>query len=51
MNKNIENMSEEERIAFLKLRELIIKSHEEWIKRREKLDNWNSSWSKPWFSI
>lgn len=47
--KEIEKMTEEEKIAFLKLRELIIKSHEEWIKRRSKHESQSSSSGKWWF--
>lgn len=47
-NNNMENMSKEEKIAFLKLRELIIHSHEEGIKRRSK-HNGQASWSSKWW--
>lgn len=49
--KELEKMTDEERELFLLLKKKILKAHEEWKKRREKLDNWSSSWSKPWFSI
>lgn len=49
--KELEKMTEEERELFLLLKKKILQAHEEGIKRRNRLDNSNNSWSKPWFSI